>query len=251
MAFNLYHAYKTDGKKTYLVEYKGFNRFYNDHQERNGYQKAVAFCKHYNLPEESIKQFDSMLESERYEYLRNLEKDGKIRDLNFHQKFTLIPEFINANNNTIPTQTYNADFVYYDILRHIYIIEDVKGRSLFEDTRFELAKALFDYRFKSKGYYISIIIRDKKEWVEWHIGDKKKSRKLIDKQKETIREQKKILHDKTLAENKIARYKERYKELRAKEKLTSVEKKRLREVEQFLREKEIILWNSLILLLAQ
>lgn len=241
MSYNLYHAYKTDGKKTYLVEFKGYNCFYNDTGERNGYQKAVDFCKYWNIPEESIKQFDSMLEADRYKYLRDLEKNGAIRDLMFHKKFTLIPEFTNAIGNCIPAQTYSADFVYYDNAKMMYFVEDVKGRSLFEDTRFELAKALFDYKYKQKNLYVKVIIRDKGEWVEWHIGDKKKSRKLIDKQKEKIRQQTKLLHEKELEERKKARLVARYKELKSKEKLNTTERKRLREIEQTLSDKGMFL----------
>lgn len=241
--FNLYHAYKTDGKKTYLVDYNGYHRFYNEKGERNGYSNALKYCEEYNIPKEEIKQFDSMLEADRYEYLNELQKQGKIQDLDFHKKVVLLEEFINYNGDTIPEQTYNADFVYK--VGNQRIVEDVKGRSLFEDTRFELAKALFDYRFKGKCY-VKVMIRENGNWQEWHIGDKKKSSKLIKKQSAKNKELKKQLHDKEIEENKINRYVLTYNKLKAKDKLTSVEKKRFKQVEEFLKEKGRILWQQFI-----
>ena len=238
MAFNLYHAYKTDGKKTYLIDYNGYHRFYNEKGERNGYSNALKYCLDNNIPKEEIKQFDSMLEADRFEYLNELQKQGKISKLDFHKKIVLLEEFRNYNGDIIPEQTYNADFVYN--IGSQRIVEDVKGRSLFEDTRFELAKALFDYRFKGKCY-VKVIIRENGEWKEWHIGDKKKSSKLIKKQSEKNKQLQKQLHDKELEENKINRYVFTYSKLKSKEKLNSAERKRFAQVETFLKEKGRIL----------
>lgn len=236
--FNLYHAYKTDGKKTYLVDYNGYHRFYNDKGERNGYSRALKFCEDNNIPKEEIKQFDSMLEADRFEYLNDLKKQGKISDLKFHRKITLIEEFINYNGDLIPEQSYNADFIYKQ--NGEWIVEDVKGRSLFEDTRFELAKALFDYTYQIK-MYVRVIVRENGEWKEWHIGDKKKSSKLIKKQSEKNKQLKKSLHDKEIAEKETERQKKRYIELKSKEKLTSVERKRLEELTNILKNKGLLL----------
>lgn len=239
--YNLYHAYKSDGKKTYLVEWNGYHRFYNEKDLRNGYPSAVKYCEENNIPKEEIKQFDSMLEADRYEYLNELKKQGKISELQFHKKITLIQEFVNANGDTIPEQTYNADFIYYVIENNLWVVEDVKGRSLFEDTRFELAKALFDSQYKFKRLYIKVIIRENGEWKEWHIGDKKKSSKLIKKQSAKNKQLKNDLHKQELERNKLVREKNRYLELRAKEKLTSTEKKRFDYLTKVLTEKGVIL----------
>lgn len=236
--FNLYHAYKSDGKKTYLIDYNGYHRFYNEKGERNGYSNALKYCSDHNIPKEEILQFDSMLEADRYEYLRELEKQGEISKLDFHKKIVLLEEFRNYNGDTIPEQTYNADFVYN--IGNQRIVEDVKGRSLFEDTRFELAKALFDYRFKGKCY-VKVIIRENGEWVEWHIGDKKKSSKLIKKQSAKNKQLKQDLHKKEIEQNKLEREKKRYLELKNKEILTSAEKKRFYELIKILQEKGILL----------
>lgn len=236
--FNLYHAYKTDGKKTYLIDYNGYHRFYNDKGERNGYSRALAYCEDNNIPKEEIKQFDSMLEADRYEYLNELKKQGKISNLKFHQKITLIEKFTNYNGDLIPEQTYNADFIYK--VGSQWVVEDVKGRSLFEDTRFELAKALFDYTYQIK-MYVRVIIRENGEWKEWHIGDKKKSSKLIKKQSEKNKQLKQTLHDKEIAERETERQKKRYVELKSKEKLTSTERKRLEELTNILKSKGLLL----------
>ena len=237
--FNLYHAYKTDGKKTYLIDYHGYHRFYNEKGERNGYSNALKYCEDNNIPKEEIKQFDSMLEADRFEYLNELQKQKKISELVFHKKVVILKEFKNFNGDTIPEQTYNADFIYCE--NGLWVFEDVKGRSLFEDTRFELAKALFDYQFKNKFIYLRIIIRENGEWKEWHIGDKKKSSKLIKKQSEKNKALKQSLHDKEIEQNKLNREKSRYLELKNKEKLTKVEQKRFEELTKILKEKGVIL----------
>lgn len=239
--FNLYHAYKTDGKKTYLIDYHGYHRFYNEKGERNGYSNALKYCEDNNIPKEEIKQFDSMLEADRFEYLNDLQKQRKISNLMFHKKFVLINEFQNVNGDTIPEQTYNADFAYYEIDTNKWFVEDVKGRSLFEDTRFELAKALFDRIHLDKRLYIRVIIRENGEWKEWHIGDKKKSSKLIKKQSEKNKLLKQDLHNKEIEQNKLNREKARYIELKSKEKLTKTEQKRLEELTKILKEKGILL----------
>ena len=237
--FNLYHAYKSDGKKTYLIDYNGYHRFYNEKGERNGYSNALKYCSDHNIPKEEILQFDSMLEADRFEYLNELQKQGKIKKLEFHRKFRILKEFTNANGDKIPEQTYNADFVYQE-LNDKWVVEDVKGRSLFEDTRFELAKALFDFQYQMKTY-VKVIIRENGEWVEWHIGDKKKSSKLIKKQSAKNKQLKQDLHKKEIEQNKLEREKKRYLELKAKEKLTSAERKRKDELTKILTEKGVIL----------
>lgn len=241
MSFNLYHAYKSDGKKTYLVDYNGYHRFYNEKGERNGYANALKYCEENNIPKEEIKQFDSMLEADRYEYLNELQKQKVISELSFHKKFVIIKEFVNSNGDTIPEQTYNADFVYHEYATNKWIVEDVKGRSLMEDTRFELAKAVFDYGYQRKGLYVRVIIRENGEWKEWHIGDKKKSSKLIKKQSAKNKELKQDLHNRIIEQNKLEREKKRYLELKVKQRLSGSDKKRFVQLENILKEKGVIL----------
>lgn len=216
----------SNGKKTYYIDGK---KFFNDKTNHNGRKKAEEYCLNNLLDTKNIIEFDSELECKRYEYLLEKQKQGLISDLNHHLKIQLLPTFINSNGDTIPPITYNVDLTYIENGVHVY--EDVKGYSLQTDTRFEVLKSLFDYKFREKAY-IKIVIYREKEWKEWHIGEKKKPSKLIKKQSSQIKALKKELHDKEIAENKKKRDLVRLKTLREKEKLTSTERKRLEELEK-------------------
>jgi len=222
-------AFYSEGKTTYWVRGQ---RFINDVNIRNGKKKAEDYCLANFIPVEEIICFDSMLECDRYEYLLELQKQGKLSELKHHLSLPLLPSYINYNGDEIPELRYNADFVYKEDGKNI--VEDVKGASLFQDTRFEAIKQVFDYIYRNKTYIRIVIMRDK-EWVEWKFGDPKKPQKLIKKQREEIRKLKAEAHAKEVAENlkqrEIARLKE-LRELASHTKLTSVQRKRLAELEE-------------------
>ena len=238
MAFNPYHRYTPTGTVVYYC--KGY-RFTNTNSHvRDGKAKCLFWANQNGYTENDIIKFDSILECDRYEYLKELEDKGIIHNLKHHQVIELQPEFTNANGDTIPALTYNADFVYKN---GTTIVEDVKGASLFQDTRFEAVKQVFDYKFKEKGIYLKIIIQRKGEWVEWHMGEFKKSRTLIKKQSEKNKELKQELHEREMFARKLDREIARYKALADKEKdtkLTSSEKKRLEELREILKEKKVL-----------
>lgn len=226
--FNRYHP---EGKKTYFID---GHKFYNSPHKRDGKEKAIKYCLDNFLNSSDILTFDSDLECNRYIYLKELENNGKIKNLAFHYLLKVQDEFINSNGDLIPAITYNADFIYQDCETGKRVVEDVKGASLFEDSRFLIEKQLFDYNFKDKGLYIKVILWRNKEWIEWKIGDKKKPSKLIKKQREQIKALQKEQHEKEILNNKIERYKKRYNELLLKQKLNSNERKRMIELEAFL-----------------
>lgn len=234
---NLYHSYKPLGTVVYYIDKMRFTN--TSSHIRDGKEKAKLYCRQNDLNEEDIVKFDSKLECDRYEDLKELEDNGTIQDLKHHQVIELIPEFINANGDTISALTYNADFIYK--IGKTTVVEDVKGASLFQDTRFEAVKQVFDYKFKSKNIYLKIVIKRDNEWTEWKMGEVKKSRKLIKKQSEKNKALKKDLHDKEMEQNKLNREKARYIELRDKEKLTSTEKKRFEELRSILKEKGVLI----------
>ena len=221
--------YKSEGKTTYWV--RGL-RFFNDVYMRNGKQSAINYCETHGIDPSEIIKFDSTLECDRYEYLLELQKQGKISDLKHHLSLPLLPSYINYNGDEIPELRYNADFVYKENGKNI--VEDVKGASLFQDSRFEAIKQIFDYVYRNKTYTRIIIWRNKK-WVEWKLGDTKKARKLIEKQSAKNKELKAQLHAKEIEENKrqreIARLNE-LRELAKTTKLKSDQRKRLAELEE-------------------
>lgn len=225
----------SEGKTVYYV--KGV-RFLNDKDMRNGKQKALDYCRSNFMDETDIIVFDSILECDRYEYLVEQQRLGNISKLRTHYLVHVQDAYTNANGDLIPAIDYNADFVYFENGK--YIVEDVKGMSLFNDSRFELMKQIFDYKFKEKNTYIRITIFRDKKWIEWKLGERKKPSKLIKQQSLKIKELQKKVHDEEIAKRKTERELTRYKELRAKDNLNSTERKRLQELTTILQNKGII-----------
>ena len=232
------NRYHPEGKKTYFINGE---KFFNSKDKRDGKQKAINYCLNNFLNTSDIITFDSDLECNRYIYLKELETQGKISNLGFHYLLKVQDEFINANGDKIPAITYNADFIYFDKEKNRRVVEDVKGASLFNDTRFLIEKQVFDKVFLEKGLYIKVVLWRNHEWVEWKIGEGKKPKKLVKKQQEKIKKLEKEKHEKEVLNNKIERYKKRLIELRNKEKLTKTEFARLNQIESFLRSCGIML----------
>lgn len=226
------------GKVVYWVNGKSFE---NTGDKRDGKEKATNYCLENFINPNDIKKFDSRTERDRFEYLLELEKQGKISHLQHHFVIMVQAEFTNFNGDTIPPLTYESDFIYYDNLTNQRIIEDVKGSEYFIDERFITIKQVLDKIGIEKKYYLRIILKRGNEWVEYKLGEKKKSQKLIKKQREALNSLKKEKHDKTLVENKIVRYKARYEQLKGKDKLTKKERERLIEITDFLKSKGIII----------
>ena len=229
MSFNSKNRYHPEGKKTYFINGQ---KFYNSKGERDGKQKAIDYCLANFLNSNDIITFDSDLECNRYIYLKGLENASKIKNLGVHYLLKVQDEFINANGDFIPAITYNADFIYQDVETGKRVVEDVKGASLFEDTRFLIEKQLFDHNFLDKGLYIKVVLYRNKEWVERKIGDKKKPSKLIKKQREELKKLKAEKHQREAEERKKQREIERMKVLQSKPKLTKVEQNRLKFLEE-------------------
>lgn len=231
MAFNRINRYHPEGKKTYFIDGQ---KFYNSNGERDGKEKAIKYCLDNMLDTNAIIVFDSDLECNRYIYLKELENASKIKNLGVHYLLKVQDEFINANGDFIPAITYNADFIYQDCETGKRIVEDVKGASLFEDTRFLIEKQLFDHNFKEKDLYIKVVLWRDKERIERKIGDKKKPSKLIKKQREELKKLKAEKHQREVEERKKERLKKRYDELLEKSKRTKKEEARLLEIKLLL-----------------
>ena len=85
--------------------------------------------------------FDSIAESKRYLYLKQLENAGDITHLRLQPKFDYMAE--NSNKKLF---TYKADFDYCTDDGQ-YVVEDVKG---FKTTIYKLKKKLIEDRFNVK-----------------------------------------------------------------------------------------------------
>ena len=220
-----------EGKKVYWV--KG-TRFYNDKNQRNGFQKAVNYCLEKGLNTQIIIQFDSDTECDYYEVLLERQNKGEIKDLQHHFLLMVLAEYTNANGDTIPAVTYNADFVYTDCKTGRKMVVDTKSSEYFlnnDGGRFILLKSLFDRVYLKQNIYIQIIIKKGSGFYEWHIGDKQKSGKKIKQQSAQIKALRKELHDKEIADRKAEREKAHLIKLRGLPKLTKAQRDRLAELE--------------------
>ena len=160
---------------------------------------------------------------------------GEISNLGHHFLLLVQDEYQNANGDLIPKITYEADFVYKDNLTNKRMVVDVKGSPYFIDERFTTLKQVFDKAFKEKGLYIQVILKQGQEWVEWRIGDKKKSGKLIIHQRKEIKKLREQAHKVDMENRKADREKKRIIELRdraTQRPLTSTERKRLESLEE-------------------
>ena len=226
------------GKVVYFIDNR---RFENTQDKRDGREKAEKYCLDNFLNPNDIQKFDSRTECDRYEYLLAKQKIGEISNLGHHFTLRIQDEFVNANGDAIPPITYEADFIYKDEIKGCRVVEDVKGSEYFIDERFITIKQVFDRMMKDKGLYIKVVMLRNKEWIEWHLGEKKKSQKLVKKQREQLKQTKAELHKREIAQNKTDREIARYKELIAKEKLNKSEQNRIDELKRKLTEKGVMI----------
>lgn len=94
---------------------------------------------------EGIK-FDSTKEANTYLKLKDLEKKGKIKDLELQKEYVLQESF-KINNKTRRKITYRADFVYYDVKEKKQHVVDVKSKFTAKDKVYRLKKKLFEYKY--------------------------------------------------------------------------------------------------------
>lgn len=215
-------------------------RFYNTKGLRDGKDKAEEYClDNFLNTKQSIIQFDSDTEADYYDYLLERQNKGEISNLDHHYQLKIQDKYINANGDEIPPITYEADFIYKDNTTGRRMVVDIKGSPYFitnDGGRFVLLKEVFDKVFLEKGLYIQIIIRENKEWKEWKIGDKKKSQKLIKKQREEIKALRAQAQKQAREENKVLKEKAmilRYREwLHGEHGLTKAQRERLKELEE-------------------
>jgi hypothetical protein len=71
-------------------------------------------------------KFHSRKESVRYWQLKLYEKGGLISDLRLQVSYELIPKLV-INGKTERAIKYIADFVYFDTVHKVEVVEDVKG----------------------------------------------------------------------------------------------------------------------------
>lgn len=198
-------------------------------------KEAEEYCLQNFLNINDIIRFDSEIEYLYYLELLQKKSEGKVRDINIHQSFVLIPEYTNIDGEVIQRMDYECDFFYFDIEKNKQMCVDVKG---VEEPEFVLKRKIFDYIYRDK-FKITIMKYSKSTgFVEK--SEYKKSRKRVMK----LKEENKLLKEKQKAQEKLdkenIKYKNRYNELKAMQKLSSVQRKRLAELDKILNERGII-----------
>lgn len=86
--------------------------------------------------------FMSKREADRYKVLKQLEEDGKIKDLELQPRFILQLGFTDAMGKKHREISYFADFRYYDKSKKQIIVEDTKG---YRTDIYKIKKKLFLY----------------------------------------------------------------------------------------------------------
>lgn len=91
--------------------------------------------------------FDSKKEANRWLELKELEKAGKIRNLERQIRFTLIPSQKDENGKVIEREAgYIADFMYRDAITNRLVVEDVKSPITRKTHDYILKRKLMLYR---------------------------------------------------------------------------------------------------------
>lgn len=103
--------------------------------------------------------FDSIMESEYYEYLLEQKDLGVIKDFELQPVYLLLPSF-RKNGRTIRKTEYKADFLvtYQDLTQEVV---DVKGMLT---QAFKIKAKLFDYYYPHLE--LKLITKDKGQWIE-------------------------------------------------------------------------------------
>lgn len=106
-------------------------------------------------------RFSSKLESKRYEYLKELERENKISNLELQPSY-LLQESFRKEGELFRKVEYVADFRYYDNEKQKEVVEDVKSFITEKDGLFRIKRKLYEYKYPTK---LTIVNYKKKEWV--------------------------------------------------------------------------------------
>jgi hypothetical protein len=90
--------------------------------------------------------YDSKKESRRGQYLEELQKFGKIKELERQKRFQLIEPF-NYHGKKYQGVTWVADFYYFDNEKGKYIAEDVKSKITRKKAEYRIKIKLFMLKY--------------------------------------------------------------------------------------------------------
>lgn len=89
------------------------------------------------------KTFDSQKEARRYLVLKEWQRQGKIRDLECQKAFLLQEGFVDNQGHKQRPIYYVCDFLYYDIEKDRWIVEDVKSHVTSHLDAYRIKKKMF------------------------------------------------------------------------------------------------------------
>ena len=148
--FNFIHS---NARKIWYINGQ---KFESDKGSNNGKQKAIAYAREHLLDEKDIKKFDSLMEFNRYLYLKSREEKGEISYLKDHFVFPLLKAFKNADGVEHDELLYEADFYYYDKVLKKFIVEDVKGNFSLFLSSFMRVRSRISFFFSASSFFISL-----------------------------------------------------------------------------------------------
>lgn len=90
---------------------------------------------------------DSIKEHKRTIYLREEQKDGRIRELQEQVTFMLQESFKDSEGNSERAIKYIADFVYFDNKKKCWIVEDVKSAMTKKLAAYIIKRKLFKKKY--------------------------------------------------------------------------------------------------------
>ena len=90
--------------------------------------------------------YDSKKESRRGMYLEDLQKFGKIRELERQKRFQLIDPFVYHGKKYLGV-TWVADFYYFDEELKKYVVEDVKSKITRKKAEYRIKIKLFMLKY--------------------------------------------------------------------------------------------------------
>lgn len=95
--------------------------------------------------------FDSKAEKKMYQQLCELERSGKILDLQLQPTFTLQPSYRHLNGKKIRPITYTPDFKFFDVEAGKIRVLDCKG---YKTEVYLLKKKIFDFIMREKNIFL-------------------------------------------------------------------------------------------------
>ena len=97
-------------------------------------------------------KFDSKKEARMYELLKEMEKNGLIKNLKVHPSFTLLTGYRHyKSKKKIRPIKYVADFSFFDVSQNRFRIIDCKG---YKTKVYLMKKKMFDKKFLRRGWYL-------------------------------------------------------------------------------------------------